>query len=1123
MNNLEQTIISQYANSPILLAVLTSLNQSIDPTADFNTLFNMMWNINTAVGYGLDVWGRIVGIDRYIVIPGNTLFLGFKEAGTWQDFGYGVLWDGDINELTQSSVKPMSDNVFRQAILAKALSNISNCSAPAINKILTLLFGGPYGPCYVIDNCNMSFDLHFMQDIPDTSFYTITQKNIIPKPAGVQAYLYTPTRGRIPISSTSISVSGVAPSGLVYSSMTLTLLLNAAMTPDYPSVTGSVNSYSVSPALPAGVSLNTSTGVISGTPTSTSSATNYTVTATNSYGSTSCVLSFSVSGVAPSGLSYAYAPILAVVGGAITSDSPSVTGAVTSFSISPALPAGLNISSTTGVISGTPTTAKAATTYTVTATNLYGSTTTTISITVSALVVPSGLTYSTQAMSAVTNVAITNDVPALAQGVASTYSVSPALPAGLSINTTTGIISGTPTTASSITSYTVTATNSAGSTTDTITIVVTASTGGSTPTAVAAYNAAIGVNTVSGVSVQAGDYIMVVMNVSSSPSGSTRSCADSGGNSYTQIDSGSPNNYDVTLNAFYAIAQATATLTVTATCTDSPSSFQAVDVVVVRGAYQTPSSVIDGHAWGPSELTTPATSHVSGSLTTTNASDLVLAFWGQGYAGQSSPYYTDGSGFSLLNSTQISAVFQKTPGTILSGLVESMTTNAATMATSLLISFQGTAQSGGGGGGGGSTVTVSISPSYATAIISAGTLAFTANVTGSSSATSWSVDGIAGGNSTVGTISSTGGYQAPSTSVPTMHTITATNSGVAASTSIVVAGGTTKVTTAADPTGTSDSTSAINACIASAGSGIAYVPAGTFLINPTANVSSTTGLDLPSGVTLLLDPGCTLQAITQSSGGSQYRVIRIAGSNTAVVGGTILGDRAAHGSTIWTNGDGIDFNACSNAIVLGTFVGECMFDCMYVYNGASNIQLVNVTANHGSRQGLSVVAGTYVTAVGCTFSNTQGQDPGFGVDLEPSSSSLPVSHCTFTSCNFTGNKGGGMGHGFSGTTCDSNSVVNCIFNANGGQDYGVGGIHANDSASNGVITGCTFTNNTGFTGGDTGGVRLENVSGYSVTHNIFNNNMDYDIYLYECSGTTVSNNGSGVVIDNVGGSVSNPS
>jgi hypothetical protein len=59
-------------------------------------------------------------------------------------------------------------------------------------------------------------------------------------------------------------------------------------------VTGTVTGYSVSPTLPAGLSLNTSTGVISGTPSVTAASANYTVTASNSGGSTTGTVSVTV-------------------------------------------------------------------------------------------------------------------------------------------------------------------------------------------------------------------------------------------------------------------------------------------------------------------------------------------------------------------------------------------------------------------------------------------------------------------------------------------------------------------------------------------------------------------------------------------------------------------------------------------------------------------------------------------------------------------------------------------------------------------------------------------------------------------------------------------------------------
>ena len=66
------------------------------------------------------------------------------------------------------------------------------------------------------------------------------------------------------------------------------------MTALLPTVSGTVSSYSVSPALPAGLSLNTTTGVISGIPTATAAKATYLITASNAGGDTTFSLSLTV-------------------------------------------------------------------------------------------------------------------------------------------------------------------------------------------------------------------------------------------------------------------------------------------------------------------------------------------------------------------------------------------------------------------------------------------------------------------------------------------------------------------------------------------------------------------------------------------------------------------------------------------------------------------------------------------------------------------------------------------------------------------------------------------------------------------------------------------------------------
>jgi hypothetical protein len=85
---------------------------------------------------------------------------------------------------------------------------------------------------------------------------------------------------------------------------------------------------------------------------------------------------------------------------------------------------------------------------------------------------PSGLNYSVNPASYTTNVAIAPNTPSQSGGKVESYAVTPALPAGLSLDVQSGVISGTPTAATALASYTVTATNTAGSATVSLSITV---------------------------------------------------------------------------------------------------------------------------------------------------------------------------------------------------------------------------------------------------------------------------------------------------------------------------------------------------------------------------------------------------------------------------------------------------------------------------------------------------------------------------------------------------------------------------------------------------------------------------------------------------------------------------
>ena len=218
-------------------------------------------------------------------------------------------------------------------------------------------------------------------------------------------------------------------------------------------------------SLPPGLTLSSS-GVIGGTPTTAGSYT-FTVTATDANNFTG---SQSMSLTVNSSLSatQAVASKTLTVNTAATPFTPvTASGGTTPYvySVSPSLPAGLSLNSSTGAISGTPTVSAATATYTVTVTDANSATSSqTFNLTVNSSM------SATQAVASKTltvNTAATPFTPVTASGGTTpySYSIGPALPTGLSLNSSTGAISGTPTVSAATATYTVTVTDANSATT----------------------------------------------------------------------------------------------------------------------------------------------------------------------------------------------------------------------------------------------------------------------------------------------------------------------------------------------------------------------------------------------------------------------------------------------------------------------------------------------------------------------------------------------------------------------------------------------------------------------------------------------------------------------------------
>lgn len=175
-----KTIISQYANSPILFQLIENLNTYFDQTKTGDSLYDMFWNIDTAQGVWLDVWGRIVGISRTLPVSVVNYF-GFEEVGSEAE-GFRQLPFYAGAPLTSNYL--LSDSAFRTLILAKALANILDNSIPSINQLLLNLFPGR-GDCHVVDGEDMTMIYVFNFSLTPVEQSIVVNSGVLPRPSGV--------------------------------------------------------------------------------------------------------------------------------------------------------------------------------------------------------------------------------------------------------------------------------------------------------------------------------------------------------------------------------------------------------------------------------------------------------------------------------------------------------------------------------------------------------------------------------------------------------------------------------------------------------------------------------------------------------------------------------------------------------------------------------------------------------------------------------------------------------------------------------------------------------------------------------------------------------------------------
>lgn len=204
MKNYVDTIMSQYANSPIIIALIEGINDLVEPDTVLDSFYNKVINLSTATGYGLDVWGRIVGINRTVNTDlANDSYFGFNETGYYSPFN-DKPFNGNGGSFT---AYPLPDNLYRQLIFIKAYANIIYATAPNINKFLYYIFGGKRA-YYLITGVMQA---KYVFEFTPTSFerLIIFTLGVLPVPCGISVeYTILDTSGTLGFNGSGLQTFG---------------------------------------------------------------------------------------------------------------------------------------------------------------------------------------------------------------------------------------------------------------------------------------------------------------------------------------------------------------------------------------------------------------------------------------------------------------------------------------------------------------------------------------------------------------------------------------------------------------------------------------------------------------------------------------------------------------------------------------------------------------------------------------------------------------------------------------------------------------------------------------------------------------------------------------------------
>lgn len=164
--------LSQYANSPKFETLRKELVDIFNQVSTIQSFYDYVFNLKTATGYGLDVWGGILDQDRYFTYYNsgtNQYEVVYLKGGQTVD---GIIYSDEEIE-----------NMYRLILFLKAMSYISNASIAKLNEMLQFYFEGR-GLAYVYEYGTMKIRYVFRFYLSNLE-KAIFESDLMPNPTGI--------------------------------------------------------------------------------------------------------------------------------------------------------------------------------------------------------------------------------------------------------------------------------------------------------------------------------------------------------------------------------------------------------------------------------------------------------------------------------------------------------------------------------------------------------------------------------------------------------------------------------------------------------------------------------------------------------------------------------------------------------------------------------------------------------------------------------------------------------------------------------------------------------------------------------------------------------------------------